>query len=184
MLFLWHPILYFAQCCCFPTSNPVTFTHLVRHKIHSKLFANARAKESVLRPWLDTPGRGRGAGFGWQILVQKTAAQTNRWRHARHDGIRHLGVHLEPRTEQDPTHKRFKRMLFIMTKHANFQGKPPFLASKQHLNSKKIRCRIFICFWLSCFVFWCPVTKQLVLHDCAKANVQGTKKSTSPRVVA
>ena len=138
MLLFGHPILYMAdiQSCpwhnvVFWTSNPVTFTHLVWHKIHSKLFANARAKESVLRSWLDTPGRGRGAGFGRQVLVQKTAAQTNRWRHARYYRIRHLGVHLEPQTEQDPNTQKVKKSAIYCdkTQHANFQGKPPFQAS-------------------------------------------------------
>ena len=75
------------------------------------------------------------------------------------------------------------------TQLANFRGKPPFQATQQRLNCTytvtKIRCRILICFWLSCFVVLFLVFS--VWKNCLKVTKRpfnGDKwKRTYPVVV-
>ena len=59
-------------------------------------------------------------------LLKKISRSTGRWKHV----------------------KRLQRTLFIRTKHTMaIFGVSPFF------KVKKMRCRIFICFWLNCFCY-------------------------------
>ena len=65
----------------------------------------------------------------------------------------------KPKTNQKTNKQKTTRL--IMTKHNMriFWGYAPFSSCKATVKRWKMRCRILICFWLSCFVvlFRCPV---------------------------